>query len=175
MSSEIQIGAVFESKDTLQAALLRLVTSTTKDFRIAKNNATKYLVVCYSNLAKTGWKKDPTICQWFVHAKPHCKGQPDGSWIICGFLSHHSCQDCDSKRKRNYSTELISKASTTVSTFLPSKKRVGATLQLQNMAKAADGINLKKSHAHNIVQSKSSNSTHIHIGQYLLLKPYFNF
>ena len=70
---------------------------------------------------------------------------------------------------------VISNASTTVSTFLQSEKRVGATLQLQNMAKAADGINLKKSHAFNIVQNKSSNSTHIHIGQYLLLKSYFEF
>ena len=153
MTSEIKIVAVFESKDTLQAALLRLVTSTTKDFRVAKNNATKYLVVCYSNKTAKGWKEDSSTCQWFVHAKPYCKGRPDGSWIVSDFLSHHSCHDCDSKRKRNYFTKLISKASTTVSTFLPSKKRIGATQQLQNMAKAADGISLTKSHAFNIVQS----------------------
>jgi len=52
MTSEIKIGAVFESKETLQAALLQLVTSTTKDFRVRINSATMYLVVCYSNKTK---------------------------------------------------------------------------------------------------------------------------
>jgi len=34
---------------------------------------------------------------------------------------------------------------------------------------------LKMSHAHNIVQTKSQNRVSIHIGQYLLLKSYFDF
>ena len=147
MTSEIKIGAVSESKETLQATLLQLVTSTTKDFRVWTNKPAQYLVVCYSNETKKDWRNDATTCQWFADAKPHCKGQPDGSWIVSDFRSHHSCQDCDSKMKRNYSTKLISKASTTVSTFLLSKKRVGATQQLQTMVKASDGITLTKSHA----------------------------
>jgi len=49
MTSGLKIGAVFESKETLQATLLQLATSTTKYFRVAKNNTTKYLAVCYSN------------------------------------------------------------------------------------------------------------------------------
>jgi len=175
MTSEIKVGAVFESKEALQAKLLQLATSTTKDFRVSMNRSTKYLAVCYSNKTTKGWKEDSTTCQWLVHAKPYCKGSPDGSWIVSDFVSHHSCRDCDSKRKRNYSSKVISKASTTVSTFLPSKKRLGATQQLQNMVKASDGITLGKTQAHSIVKSKSSTSTHIHIGQYLLLKSYFDF
>ena len=43
------------------------------------------------------------------------------------------------------------------------------------MTKESDGITLKKSHAHNVVQDKALNSVPIHIGQYLLLKDYFAF
>ena len=49
MTSEIKVGAVFESKEALQAKLLQLATSTTKDFRVSMNRSTKYLAVCYSN------------------------------------------------------------------------------------------------------------------------------
>jgi len=43
------------------------------------------------------------------------------------------------------------------------------------MTKESDGINLKVSHARNLVHSKSQNSVSVHLGQYLLLQTYFDF
>ena len=40
--------------------------------------------------------------------------------------------------------------------------------------KATDGLDLKAGQAHNIVQEKSLNGMHVHIGQYLLLPSYFD-
>ena len=143
MSSDVKVGAVFDSKEKFQAALLLLTTSTSKDFRIAKNCNTQYLAVCYSNKTAKGWKKDPSTCQWFVNAKPFSKGSPDGKWIVSKFVSHHSCRSCDSKRKRNYNSKTISKACNVVSSFIPAKKGSGSTQQLMDMTKASRGIQLK--------------------------------
>jgi len=154
MSSDVKVGAVFDSKEKFQAALLLLTTSTSKDFRIAKNCNTQYLAVCYSNKTAKGWKKDPSTCQWFVNAKPFSKGSPDGKWIVSKFVSHHSCRSCDSKRKRNYNSKTISKACNVVSSFIPAKKGSGSTQQLMYMTKASHGIELKRSQAYKIVNNK---------------------
>ena len=44
-----------------------------------------------------------------------------------------------------------------------------------DMTRESDGIHLTKSHAYKIVQTKSQNSVSVHLGQYLLLKSYFEF
>jgi len=73
-------------------------------------------------------------------------------------------------RRGKETTNTIAEASKTVNNFIPSKTCVGSTQQLMVMAKEADGINLKESHARNIVHSKSQNSVCVHLGQYLLQK-----
>ena len=175
MSSILNKGTVFDTKDELQAAILRTTTSTTKDFRIQRNTKLQYQAVCYSNKGIKGWKNNPSTCPWMINAKPLIRGNHDGKWIVNEVISHHSCCDSEAKRKRNYSTKTITTASSVVKSFIPSKKRLGSTQQLINMAKESDGITLKKSHAHNVVQDKALNSVPIHIGQYLLLKDYFAF
>ena len=49
MSSTLNKGTVFDTKDELQAAILRTTTSTTKDFRIQRNIKLQYQAVCYSS------------------------------------------------------------------------------------------------------------------------------
>ena len=120
-------------------------------------------------------KDDTPTCQQPVTAKPFTKGDPGGKWIVSDFYSHHSCRDCDLKRKRNYVTKTITEDSKTVNNFIPSKKRVGSTKQLMAMTKESVGITLKVSHARNIVHSKSQNSVCVYLGQYLLLQTYFDF
>ena len=154
MTSDVKVGAVFDSKEKVQAALLLLTASTSKDFRIPNNTKTQYLAVCYSNKTAKGWKKDPSTCQWLVHAKPFSKGNPDGKWVVSKFVSHHSCRDCDSKRKRNYSTKTISTACNVVSSFIPTKKGTGSTQQLMDMTKASHGIQIKRTQAYKIVKNK---------------------
>ena len=154
MTSDVKVGAVFDSKEKLQAALLLLTVATSKDFRIEKNTKTQYLAVCYSNKTVKGWKKDPSTCQWLVNAKPFSKGNPDGKWVVSKYVSHHSCRGCDAKRKRNYKTETSSTACDVVSSFISTKKGSGSTQQLMDMTKASHGIQLKRSHAHKIVKNK---------------------
>jgi len=175
MTSNVCVNAVFDSKEELKQSVLLLTSSTAKQFRVAKTTKTRYQLVCYSNKTEKGWREDEHTCQWCVTAKPFTKGNPDGKWIVSEYFSLHSCRDSESKRKRNYSAKVINGASQTVRNFIPSKQRVGSTLQLMNMARESDGIHLKESHARKIVQSKSQNSVTVHIGHYLLVKSYFAF
>ena len=175
MTSDISVNAIFDTKQKFQASLVQLTAVTAKDFRILKNRDTQFRAVCYSNKARKDWKDDESTCKWCVIAKPFVKGDPGGKWIVVDFFPQHTCSDCDSTRKRNYDTKMITEASNTVSNFIPSKKRVGSTQQLMVMIKESDGINLKKTHASNIVNSKSQNSVCVHLGQYLLLQTYFDF
>ena len=59
MTSKVKIGAVFESKETLQATLLQQATSTstTKDFRVAKNNTRSTLRFVIPTKEQKGGKK----------------------------------------------------------------------------------------------------------------------
>ena len=78
MSSDVSVNAIFDSKQKLQASLVNLTATTTKDFRISKNRDTQFQAVCYSNQAAKGWKDDTSTCQWCVTAKPFTKGDPGG-------------------------------------------------------------------------------------------------
>jgi len=60
MSSTLNKGTVFDTKDELQAAILRTTTSTTKDFRIQRNTKLQYHAVCYSNKGIKGWENNPS-------------------------------------------------------------------------------------------------------------------
>ncbi len=79
------------------------------------------------------------------------------------------------KFTKYYNSKTINGACKTVSTFIPSEKRLGSTKQLMDMTRESDGIHLTKSHAYKIVQTKSQNSVSVHLGQYLFLKSYFEF
>ena len=175
MATNLSVGTVFDDKQKLQATILHLTKSTVKDFRIPKNTKTQYQAVCYSNKTRKGWKNDPSTCPWLVNAKPVTRGDYDGKWRVSDFVSHHTCCDRDSKRKRNYSSKIINEASNVVSSFVPPKKCRGSTQKLIALTKENDGISLKKSQAHNILKDKGQNNVSIHIGHYLLLKSYFNF
>ena len=78
MSSILNKGTVFDTKDELQAAILRTTTSTTKDFRIQRNTKLQYQAVCYSNKGIKGWKNNPSTCPWMINAKPLIRGNHDG-------------------------------------------------------------------------------------------------
>ena len=67
----------------------------------------------------------------------------DGKWIINEIISHHSCCDSDVKRKRNYSTKIMSTTNSVVSSFIQSKERLGIFTAIINMTKESDGIILK--------------------------------
>jgi len=155
MTTDLCVNAVFDSKEHLKQSILLLTSSTTKNFRVGKTSNTQYLLVCYSSKLEKGWRQHGPTCKWHVKAKPFTKGEPDGKWIVSEFFSQHSCRDCDSKRKRNYTTQTINGACKTVGTYIPSKKRLGSTQQLMDMTKESDGIHLSKSHAYKIVQTKS--------------------
>ena len=132
----------------------------------------RYLVCCASHNAGKGWRKNPFVCPWSVECKP--TSTHDGTWKIVNIVGNHTCSDDGSNRKRNYHRNSLEDASQVLQTFIPSKKCRGATHQLTTMMKATDGLDLKAGQAHNIVQEKSLNGMHVHIGQYLLLPSYLD-
>ena len=165
-------GTTFDSKQSMKASILHATNASSKTFRIVVNRDHRYLVCCASHNAGKGWRKNPFVCPWSVECKP--TSTHEGMWKIIIIVSNHTSSDDGSNRKRNHHRNSLEDASQVLQPYIPSRKSCGASHQLTIMVKATDGFDLKKGQAHSIVQEKSQNGIHVHIGQYLLLPSYLD-
>ena len=172
MSSTLQLkvghrGSVVEAR-TFWMRHNQLCGRDYKTLQSTSRNGCRFFSVCYTAPSKA-WKKSPYGCRAHIHVV----GKTEEDCEIVSMDLHHSCDQSENKRKRNYQLKDIALLSEAVELYQPTSNRNGNARQLLDIAKTSTGFSIGRRQAYQFVHERSADTIQAQIGQYMLLPDLF--